>query len=235
MRKIILLAIILMPVFLLAQAEEKHVENPDVPQLKEMHHYIYQMWHKGYPEKDIALLKTLYPDLQEQYQNLENVEFPEKWQDRQMHWNEGLSQMKNSLDSYQMAMESGDEEALLDATRKLHDDFERLVRIVNPPIPEIDDFHKTLYHVYHDYLPEKKWDKLRESIDEFSTKMAAIEKVSLPKWMSENEAKFDEARKNLSEAVDRLVKLKDSEDTGKLETAVEELHSAYVNLEASME
>jgi hypothetical protein len=218
-----------------AQVEITSQENPDIPELKQMHHVIYSLWHKGYADKDTALLQSLYPDLEKQYRKLEKVEFPAEWPDREMHWKEGLTKMGNTLDSYKKAVNEKSKRDLLTSARQMHDDFERLVRIVNPPIPEIDDFHKILYHVYHDYLPAKDWEKVKESIPQFQAKMEGINNISPPKWMSDNEKQFSEARQNLNRAVENLALFKKSKDEKKLKQAIEELHEAYVNLESTLE
>jgi hypothetical protein len=218
-----------------AQVEVAPQENPDIPELKQMHHVIYSLWHKGYAEKDTALLQSLYPDLEKQYRNLQNVEFPQEWPDREMHWKEGLTEMGNTLETYKKAMAHKNKQELLTSAREIHDDFERLVRIVNPPIPEIDEFHKILYHVYHDYLPAKDWDKIRESIPQFQAKMEGINNITASKWMSGDEKQFSEARQKLNQAVENLALLKQSKDKNKLEQAVEELHEAYTKLESTLE
>jgi len=237
MRKclIVLTIILIMSIMVLAQHEATQTAKPDVPELREMHHYIQPMWHKGYPDKDIKLLQSLYPDLYAQFGKLQNAPFPEEWADRKMHWQQGLDKMQNTLKAYKSAMDSNNDEALLKAVRELHDNFEGLMMIVNPPIPEIDDFHKTLYYVYHDYLPNKDWEKIALSIDEFEKKMENIEKVVLPKWMADQEEQFNKARQNLKQAVQELASLKNTEDKVQLEKAVEKVHEAYVGLAGACE
>ena len=227
--------ILIMLIMVLAQHEEKQASQPEIPELQEMHHYIQPMWHKGYPEKDIKLLHSLYPELYAQFEKLKNAPFPEEWPDRKMHWQQGLNQMQNTLKSYKNAMDNNNQEELLKAVRELHDNYEGLMMIVNPPIPEIDDFHKTLYHVYHDYLPNKDWEKIAQSVNEFEKKMENIEKVVLPKWMADQEAQFNTARQNLKQAVQELASLKNTEDKAELEKAIEKVHEAYVGLAGACE
>jgi hypothetical protein len=215
-----------------SQGHESQVNEPQIPELQQMHDYIRPMWHQAYPDKDIAMLKSLYSDLAASNQKLQSAAFPEEWADRQMHWQEGLKKMEFTLQAYKTAMDSGDDKGLLEAARKLHDAYEGLVMIVNPPIPEIDDFHKTLYHVYHDYLPNQNWEMVRKSIPEFEQKMTAIDKVVLPKWMGSAQEAFDTARRDLAGTVKELAKLKESGDAEQLEQAVENLHSAYERLQA---
>jgi hypothetical protein len=237
MRKIlvIIIAILSISIIVIARQEERKASDSEIPELREMHHFIRPMWHKGYPEKDIKLLQSLYPDLYGHFEKLQSASFPEEWLDRKMHWQQGLDKMENSLKTYKSAMDSNNDEALLQAARELHDNFESLMMIVNPPIPEIDDFHKTLYHVYHDYLPNQDWEKIRSAMNEFEQKMENIEKVVLPKWMADQEEQFNMARKNLKQAVKELSLLKDSEDNTQLEKAIKKVHEAYVNLAGACE
>ena len=229
-----LLLILIASLSIFAQ-EERKASKPEIPELREMHHFIHPMWHDAYPAKDTEQLKELYPKLQGQYEKLKNASFPEQWEDKKLHWNEGVTQMGQTLKNYQQAMDTNDAEALLLAARTLHDDFEGWRMLINPPIPELDDFHKTLYYVYHDYLPEKNWEMLKSSIPEFEKKVQALQEAKLPKWMENNKQKFTSSLHQLQEAVDELASLKDSDDEQALTTAVENIHTAYVNLEGCMD
>ncbi|UCF65535.1 MAG: hypothetical protein JSW33_06800 [bacterium] len=237
MRNIIIPALFLMLVISCSSQapEEKSVSEPEITELQKMHHFIRPMWHDAYPAKDMGQLKELYPKILGQYQLLKDAAFPEQWQDKKLHWNEGISQMGKTLDEYKLAMDNNDDENLLQAARKLHDDFENLMMIVNPPIPELDDFHKTLYYVYHDYMPEKNWEMLKASIPEFEKKAQALQEAEVPRWMEENKDTYQEAINQLQAAVKNLSRLKDSDDEALLEKAVEEIHDAYVKLEGCMD
>ena len=219
----------------MAQQEERKGSDPQIPELQQMHHYIRPMWHKGYPEKDFKLLQSLYPDLVAQFEKLQKAPFPEQWSDRKMHWQQGIDKMQKTLNAYKNAMDSDNNDALLQAAGELHDNYEGLIKIVNPPIPEIDDFHKILYHVYHDYLPNENWDKIHSAMDELEMKMENIEKVELPKWMAGQEEQFNVASKNLKQTIQELLLLKDSEDKIELEKAIEKVYEAYVSLVGSCE
>lgn len=207
----------------------------NIPELKQMHKLIHPMWHKGYPEKDYDLLKSLYPDLASQFKILTEVQFPAQYPDRKMHWTEGLEKMQIKLQQYQQAIKEQNNEKLLTAVRELHACFEGLVRIVHPPIPELDQFHQVLFHVYHDYLPNENWEKLDESIDQFEQKMTKLNEVNLPEWMTDKNDEFDRLRKDLNSAVEDLAKLKNSNKPAKINKAVERVHSAYKAIESIFE
>jgi hypothetical protein len=215
--------------------EEDHAKNPQIPELKEMHHVIHPMWHDAYPNKDTGQLKELYPDLKGYYQKLKEAMFPEEWPDKEMHWKEGIARMGNTLTEYKQAMDDNNADELLSSARKLHDDFENLVMIINPPIPELDEFHKVLFHVYHDYLPAKDWEKVRQSVSLFEEKVKALQSTELPKWMGEKSDDFREATKNLEMAVSNLAGLPTDSGDSEWESQIEEVHEAYVTLAATTE
>jgi hypothetical protein len=220
---------------LLAFQEEDHAKNPQIPELKEMHQVIHPMWHDAYPNKDIEQLKELYPELKSYYQKLKEATFPAEWPDRSIRWKEGISEMENTLEEYKKAMDDENTDQLLASARKLHDDFESLVMIVNPPIPELNEFHQILYHVYHDYLPEKDWAKVRQSVPMFEEKVKALQSAELPKWMSDNQEKFQNACQELDQAVQNLKDLEKGSQDSEWENKIEKVHDAYVSLAATME
>ena len=229
---VVFLFLILSINFIYADNENKKV---NIPELMEMHQYIHPMWHKGYPDKDYELLKSLYPDLLNQFKELEAAEFPMEWPDRQLHWRQALDKMESALQDYKKAIDENNNEFLLTAAEEVHSAFEGLMRIVNPPIPEVDAFHRVLYHVYHDYLPNKNWKAIDNSITQFQEKFMALQATELPKWMSDKNKEFKEAREELGKSVEMLAALKNSNDQKKIEAVIEQLHDAYVKLISTYE
>jgi len=206
-----------------------------IPELHEMHKVIHPMWHDAYPKKDVAMLKSLYPDIEKYFKKLEKASLPENIKDRTKHWNEKITQLKNAVNAYHTAIETSDDAALLIAARDLHTAFEGLVNIVNPPIPEMAEFHRVLYAVFHDYLPNEKWGELNRAIYQFEEKMEILQKAQLPKRMSDKAEEFNKARENLSRAVADLAKLKESDNTVRVKEAVMKVHDAYQDLEKIIE
>ncbi len=202
--------------------------------LKAMHEVIHPMWHDAYPEKDVEQLKSLYPELQKQYQALKSVQFPDSLRDKSMHWQQGVEKMGQILQEYGAAIEKNDTEALLNAARDLHTSFEKLVGILKPAVPALDEFHKVLFKVFHDYIPNNQWDKVKETIPEFQEKMKAVEAVTLPAKLAEHQAAFDAARKELAAAVEALAKT-DVSNQEQLQAALDRVHEAFKEMEEVLE
>ncbi|MFZ0390057.1 MAG: hypothetical protein WAN36_06320, partial [Calditrichia bacterium] len=215
--------------------EKEDSPKIEVKELKQMHQSIYPMWHKAYPSKDTTMLKELYPRLVEHFEKVKAADFPSGKPDRLARWNEEIQKVGEVLDRYLAGMQAHDQEQMLSAARDLHTHYENLHKITNPPLPEVEAFHSVLYYVYHDYLPGEDWRKINDSIDEFQQKMAALKAAELPEWMKRKENAFREAAGELDREVEKLADLKGSENHEAIANAIEDLHSAYVNLEHSLE
>ena len=106
-----------------------------------------------------------------------------------------------------------------------------MVRLIRPVLKEIDEFHKVLYVVYHKYLPNKEFDKIKSVRDDFILKAEAIIKATLPKRLEAKTDEFATAAKELMEASKKLKITWATQDADAIEKAVEFLHTKYQNLE----
>ena len=138
-----------------------------------------------------------------------------------------MANLKESGVGYKAAVEAGDAARILGAAEDLHRRFETLMRLTRPALKELDDFHSSLYMLYHYYLPEYDIDKIRSSAEELSRKMQALNTAALPDRLQSKNLEFLQAREKLSESVTAF---KESLRTNREETikkAIDELHSNY--------
>lgn len=211
-----------------SQAEET---ESTIKELSDFHEIIYPIWHTAYPEKDYAALREYVPEVNRLAKNLFDAKLPGILRDKKAKWDEALVQLKKTVEDYNKAAESGNDQALLDCAESLHAKFEMMVRIIRPVLKEIEEFHKILYIVYHRYLPEKEYANIRSVSDDMILKAEAITKAELPKRF---EAKADEFSSVAAELLKASKKLKATcltENTSLIEKAVESLHTKYQNLE----
>ncbi len=231
------IVIILMVLICDTLAMQRQTESPriTIPAVKRMHEVIFPLWHKAYPAKNFELLKSLLPDIEKHFEALKQAEFPAGYPDRKQRWQEEISEMQNVIRSYKTAIDDGNTESLLISAEKLHTAYEKLIKVLNPPVPEVDAFHEVLYRVYHEYLPNKNWIKLNEAIPQFRERAAALKSAELPEWLADRKPDFDRAVNNLSRAVDELARLQANEDNKLVEEAVYKVHDAYENLDKILE
>ena len=118
-----------------------------VPELTAFHEVIYPIWHTAYPDKDIAMLKSLVPQVNELAAKVFAAQLPGILRDKQVKFDAGLAEFRMSVEAYNAAAKGTDDKAMLDAAEILHAKYEMLVRILRPVLKEMDDFHKVLNSV----------------------------------------------------------------------------------------
>jgi hypothetical protein len=85
---IVLLSIFfVLPTITLTQEKHEDEVNASVAELKEFHLTIYEIWHNAWPNKDIALLEKLLPDVKAGYTKLQDAKLPGILRDKTEIWN----------------------------------------------------------------------------------------------------------------------------------------------------
>jgi len=211
--------------------------NPQIPELSQYHEVIYQIWHSGWPNKDYDLLKSLYPDAEKGYLELQKVKLTGILQDKQSQWNDAVKKLGEYIEEYKSAIEKNDNQALLDAAEKVHSQYEQLVRLINPILKEMEEFHKSLYMLYHYDYPQYDLDKIQKDVAELSKKMEELNKAQLPKKYESMKNEFENKRLELDKAMKQLEQsIKEYENNkDAISKSIEEMHKAYQNLEGIFE
>jgi cytochrome c556 len=214
-----------------------HETTADVPELSKFHKIIYPIWHKYYPNKDYEGLKKSIPEIETLAEGIYKAELPGILRDKKKAWEDAIITLKENIANFKEAADKNENEKLLDAAEKLHAQYEKMVRIVKPMVKELDAFHVVLYNIYHKYLPEFKLDELKKAVpllaerkDTLMTAVLPKPKKETPKYLERVKA-FDTTRKDLSAAVDELVKVMSTDDKDKIKKAIEKVHTKYQNTE----
>jgi hypothetical protein len=202
-----------------------------VPELSAFHEVIYPIWHTAYPEKDIAMLKSLVPQVNELAGKVFAAKLPGILREKQAKYDAGLAEFRKSVEAYNAAAKGSDDKAMLDAAEVLHAKYEMLVRILRPVLKEMDDFHKVLYVVFHTDLPAKDWAAVRAAAPDLKAKAEAVTKATLPTRLQAKSEAFAKASAELAKAAAVLAGLGPQADGAAVEQAVNKLHGRYQDLE----
>lgn len=222
------IALILAAAAVAAPAQET---ESAVPELSAFHEVIYPIWHTAYPEKDIAMLKSLVPQVNELAAKVFAAKLPGILRDKQAKYDAGLAEFRKTVEAYNAAAKGTDDKALLDAAEALHAKYEALVRTIRPVLAEMDAFHKVLYVVYHKDLPDKKWENVRAAAPDLKAKAEAVTQAKLSARLEAKRDLFNGAAAGLVEAAAALAALGPGADGAALEAAVQKLHTRYQALE----
>jgi hypothetical protein len=221
-----------MLIFGSAPAQEKAAEtSSEVPELAAFHDVIYPIWHTAYPEKDYAALRSYVKDVNAGAEKIYGAKLPGILRDREARWKAGLEEFKKAVEAYGTAAEGKDDALLLTAAETLHSRYEKLVRLIRPLLPEVDEFHKVLYVIYHTYLPNKEFEKIRGTAGDLEVKAEAITTAKLSRRLENKAAEFKEAAGNLHESAKKLSAACQASDQNAIEAAVNEVHMKYQALE----
>ena len=227
-----ILLLISLPSFSQEDVHSSEIDS-SVPELFAFHEVIYPIWHTAYPEKNYKMLQEMVPEVNSGAEKIYTAQLPGILRDKQDEWDKGVEKLRASVEKYNEAMSGTNEEEMLLAAEELHSDYEMLVRIIKPVTKEVDEFHKVLYMIYHDYWPNKKMEEFSKAVDDLEMRAGELANCVLPKWASDKAEPFGEQSQKLYESTKTLKALKDSKaGNSELETAVENVHSNYVRLEA---
>ena len=206
-----------------------------VPELTDFHEIIFQIWHEAYPAKDYDALKAFVPQIETDVESINQATLPGILRDREAEWKRQLNELNISAQNYYDAVSSNDNEALLTAAENLHSAYERMNRVIRPVLKEIDDYHQTLYVIYHKLYPDGKFDEIAGLTGTLTAKAEAIMNSSrerVKQRLGDDIARFDEAALQLYNATVVLSEALNGDDLEKKNAAVESMHAAYQDLDA---
>jgi hypothetical protein len=233
-------ALFLLLFAVVASAQQKEHATPEelkteLPVLAEFHEVIYPLWHQAWPNKDVALIKELLPRVENFTGQIEKTELPGILRDRQAKWKEGVMALRTSTDNLRKAVQAGNQQSMLDAVEQLHSNYEKLVRIVRPRFPEMEAYHTVLYQVYHYDMPNKDVKKLRADAVQLADRANAMIKAPVPKRFAEREKEYRQVLAKIHATSLGLVKVSKGKNITAMESGVEAVHNAYLELEKMYE
>jgi hypothetical protein len=214
----------------LAQTQATHEMSTSVPELTKFHDVIMPMWHTAYPAKDYAALRQISKDVETGVATIAAVKLPGILHEKQSAWDNGVAELKAAAAAYVKAAAGTDDKALLLAAENLHTVYEAQGQIIRPVVPEMNDFHLTLYVVQHTYVPEKKWGDVCKASGDLQTKAEALAKATLPKRVeAKGEAFKKETAQLVADAKALAAACKANQPAG-IEKATDTLHARYESL-----
>ena len=224
------LVVLINPLTSLAQTHDE--TSAEVPELGAFHEVIFKLWHEAWPNKNIALMNELIPEIEIHVGKIQKVELPGILRDKKPKWDENVKSLDTIVTEYKTAVTANDTQKSLDAAEKLHAQYEKLVRTIRPVLKEIDEFHQALYPLYHYYMPEDNREKIRASVKELQEKMKVLNEAKLPDRLAAKGKSFNMKRKDLNKSVRYLAKVVQSIDDAKtIKNAIQEMHTKYQALE----
>ena len=206
-----------------------------VPALRDFHTVIFTIWHTAWPAKDTAMLTALVPDIVKGTEAILSAPLPGILREKADAWKKGVGDLRAIVEQYRNAAAAKENQRLLDAAEKLHAQYERLVRIIRPPLKELEGFHATLYTLYHYDMPQDSLERIRSTVNDLKSRMAVLNGAQLPPRLKAREETFLRARTDLSRALDELIATVPTNDLAAIKQAIEVMHGKYEALAKTLE
>jgi hypothetical protein len=109
--------------------------------------------------------------------------------------------------------------------------YESMVRLIRPPMKELEAFHTELYLLYHHYGPEFDLPKIRSTAAAMAEKMTTLNGALVPDRYKGSAEAFAAARAKLSASVDEFQGVVKTNDRQAITKGIENVHEKYLALE----
>jgi hypothetical protein len=203
----------------------------EVPELEAVHEFMQPLWHDAFPAKDYELIQELVPQIEPTLTALDAVELPGILRDKVERWNEGKVALAEAFQGLKTAADSGDEAGMLGYAETFHMVYESLVRLIRPPLPELEAVHQHLYGLYHHYGPGYDLERIAEAVTELAATIPALRAAELPSRVADKQTLFDSSVDGLERAVAALVNTLEDPNRAEVDAAIDAVHTAYEEVE----
>jgi hypothetical protein len=203
----------------------------DVPELDAVHEFMSPLWHDAFPAQDYEAIAAAVPQFEASLAALDGAELPGILQDKQTQWDEQKQLLMESFDGLKAAVAAGNQDEILAFTEVFHMNYEGMVRIIRPVLPELETFHQHLYGLYHYYGPGYDVEKIRSAATEMAAAIPPLQAAELPANLAEHQAHFEMLVTQLGEAVGGLIATLENPSRADVDAAIDAVHVAYEEVE----
>lgn len=146
-------------------------------------------------------------------------------------WSKAIRNYKQSLTSYNNAIKDTSAEIILKVSSDLTLKQSLLSKTLKTPLPELDDFYKTLYIVRSFNIPKKELVKVKNASAELINKARAIASVKATGLSKKKQREFETEADNLIISSKNLIELCGGMNYKEIAAAVEALQMHYEKID----
>ncbi len=131
------------------------------------------------------------------------------------------------------AAKGDDDKAFKLAFDKMHSAFAEMNGVLYMRPEGVEEFHNVLAQIWHDYLPNEKYEEIEGSLPELIKKAEYLTTVKLDETMADKQEAFTQQAEKLLKCAKDLHKACKSDDKEKIASTTETMHKSYESLTAT--
>ena len=199
--------------------------------MDDFHSILAPLWHEAYPQKDFKTIREKAPLFSNKLFVLLRAPLPTNLEREKL---DSLMSKRQNLSFYvshfgQVAADAEDSILAL-ALEQMHEAYEELDKVFAIEIKELDSFHETLYFLWHDALPNKNYDAIKQTVPVLKTDVDTLMKVPLPYGCQKKKEEYDKKKTALKDAVYQLNTICQMGTNQKIDEALTLVHEKFMEL-----
>jgi hypothetical protein len=179
------------------------------------------------PAKDFATVRKHVPNMVAQAEQIATYKLDSVYATITEEFDAKRVLFLEAVNNLKIAADGTDDAKLQDAFQKMHEAFVRLTSTLVLSPAELDEFHSLLASLYHDYLPSKNYDAIKESLPALKDACGKLMAAKLNPAKQAIQKDYIAAVKDLRASVDAIEQVIDTKSDEKITDAVEAMHGKF--------
>lgn len=172
--------------------------------MDDFHEVLKPLWHESYAEKDFKTIREKAEVLQQKILALIRIPAPADLSGNEEKLHTFLSKRQElafNVMEVNRAAKDGPDSTLASAFESMHWTYEELEKFFAVQIEELDQFHETLYFLWHRALPARDYEAIRKTAPVLKAEIDSLMKVPVPPGCNIKGEEFEKRKAALKDAV----------------------------------
>jgi flagellar motility protein MotE (MotC chaperone) len=217
------------------QTEVTEMKRPGVEGLREFHEVLYPVWHEFLPNGDYESIRKAVPEFKKSIEIVKKAELPLFYQHVKEDFEKKREELALSIEKLDSVAQTGDDKKLEEAVENMHSAFEQMARVLAPRMKEMEEFHLVLYPLWHEAMPNKEYQTIKDAVPSLENKMDALMKAEIPEDFKDIETRIIEKREALGKAVEDLANVCRKNKNQEIIDKLTQMHESYRALDEVFE
>ncbi len=221
-----------------AERDESVSAAPDTANLlrvamDDFHEVLRPLWHESYAEEDFKTIREKAPLLQQKILALIRIPAPADLSQNEEKLHTFLAKRQElafNVMELNRAAKDGPDSTLASAFESMHWTYEELEKFFAVQIKELDQFHETLYFLWHRALPERNYEAIKKTAPVFKAEIDSLMKVPVPTGCNIKGEEFEKRKAALKDAVYGLADTCEKGSEDEIDKSLRAVHDRFAEL-----